>query len=249
MKKILKYTIALLSCIFIFSMPIIAMAYDVDTAGDVEITDVHANFSGTITNVSYDDIGQSYALWITPGYTSLMMTFQVNFPEDVSNFKLKIPIDFSYLSNHRILTCHLHSGGDLNTAMAVFNGNYLEITGVNPFNSNFVICELNLAISTSAAKGGYIYFGHYAEASYDVVFDISGELGQLESADSQLDEYLDYDGAEPPEVSPPTESELHELSGFMNNVWTYLHGWQTPIMLSVVLGALGFILALKGGKG
>ena len=249
MKKAIKYIVLIISVIVCLSLPITAMAYDTETVGTVTISDVYSNYMGIITKVPVSSNNQNYMLWMQPDYTTLNLTFQANFTDTVSNFKLEIPIDYSYLTSYQITSCQLHAGGDLETASSYIENDKLVIAGLNSSNTNYVICEILFDVKGQGAEPGYIYFGRFAQASYDVVYDMSGTIDELESTDAQLDEHMDYSQVDPPTVSTPSDEEMDDLSGFMGKVWDALYGWQTPILLSVTLGALGFILALKGGAG
>ena len=267
MRRFFQLFLVLIISVSILTLSVITVSADYDTTntGTVELSDVYANYSGMIVEVSQTVTNQNYQLWILPDYSNLTITFQANFQDNVSNFRLEIPIDYSYLTSYSITSCQLHAGGDLTPIQCTIEGNNLVLSGTNEANTDYFICDIIFDIKANSAEPGYIYFGRFATANYDVSFDedfnelnseVDGMTSQLENLESEAlggktDEEIQSEAADAADFDYDSlNSEATAgVTGFINDCLdAFGVGYSSLLLFSCSIGLCIFVIGRRGGS-
>lgn len=238
-------------------------AYDTTNVSTVEITEINANASGQIVEIQYSTSNQMYYGWTTPQYSAYQINFQVKFPENFSNFRLEIPIDFSVLKNIYIESCQLFVGAELLQIQATIEGNTLIIAGNNEVNTDYFICYLSF--SATSDNPGNIYFGRFATANYDVSYEeefnelnseVDGMTSQLENLESEAlggktDEEIQSEAASAADFDYDSlnSQATQGVTGFINDCLdTFGAGYSSLLLFSCSIGLCIFVIGRRGGS-
>ncbi len=229
-------------------------AYDGTTVGTSTIEGMqiyHMSASEWTKWEQYSLEGSNYKITVVPYIIKTMIQFQIKTPDVNSNsIQITVPYDFKSLSSYTFTMVTASYRGTLANCSYIDNGTSLTITA-NALDAEaigdtwvFQIQFDDLPPDNSA----HIYFGANASVEYNVSFDTD--------ADSRLDglasDLQAADGLASDTSIPDTQSVIDEAIAnnadvvvVMTDIWNALGQFTIPLVLSMTLGFVGFVLALK----
>ena len=257
MNKIIKYaTCIAVALSFSICVCFSAFAYDetVVTTAPLDAVQMYRSDGMHWAAIPFSvDSDTYYRTYTVPPVTAVKFVFTVSLDRTFKSIQVQVPYDFSGLPSFGTFSVVALYRGVSVPANIINNGTSVTINASTDAKDLSNSMQFDVTVWNVNAETGNqtsIYWGRSATVSYDVVFDNSEDLNELNSADAALNEHMSVPSdVSAPDVEMPTEQERNSMTWFMDELWKSLKGFQIPIILSVTLGALGFILSLKGGSG